>query len=157
MGGVRVPPSNPTDQPQLLTGVGPDRTSLVTGEAVAPGEHLARKRNLNLNQVFTSNSQVYRKCQGKKNRRESLSESRMWDLDSSADADIPTSHGRKKRRVDEEMILDGKTNYQPHKQHPRVSLTPGSRRGLSKGWVLVREQGLRLMRGSRWWLCGKRP
>lgn len=80
----------------------------------------------------------------------------MWDLDSSTDAVIPTSHGRKKR-VDEEMILDGKTNYQPRKQHPQVSLPLGSRRGPSKGWVLVREQGLGLLRGSRWWLCGKRP
>jgi len=77
--------------------VGPDRTSFLTGEAVAPGEHLAQKRNPNLNQVFPSNFQVYRKYQGKKNRRKSLSERRMWDLVSSPYAVIPTSHGRKKK------------------------------------------------------------
>ena len=51
----------------------------------------------------------------------------------------------------------GWKDYQPRKRHPRASLPPGSCRSLSRGWVLVRDQGLRMVRGGRLWLCGQRP
>lgn len=62
----------------------------------------------------------------------------------------------KKRRVDEEMIPDGKTISRVSGTHapPRPR---GSCRGQSRGWVLVRDQGLQLVRGGILWLCGKRP
>lgn len=53
------------------------------------------------------------------------------------------------------MILDGKTIS--HTSDAHTSPPPGSCRGLSRGWVLVSDQGLWLVRGGRLWLCGKRP
>lgn len=53
------------------------------------------------------------------------------------------------------MLLDGKTIS--HTSGAHTSPAPGSCRGLGRGWVLVSDQGLRLVRGGRLWLCGERP